>query len=316
MNQLLNPAIHFTQGARAERASLLAEAERTIRAGSKSFRFASNIFDQKKRERAWLLYAWCRACDDLADGQTLGHDAVAPADPERRIAFIRDSTERALAGEPVGLAPFDALRLVAAECAIPRQFILDHLDGFALDAEGWRPQTETDLLLYCYHVAGAVGCMMAVVMGVSPDEEEVLDRAADLGIAFQLANIARDMVEDHHVGRLYLPAEWLPSGGLDVSDRAALAAIALRLRDLVEAYEASARVGAARLPFRSRWAVLSAANIYGAVARKVVARGTRAWDSRTVIGKRRKLVFMAQALVECAVPPAPCGRDTLWTRPR
>jgi phytoene synthase len=315
MNQLPNPLL-FAQGARAERASLLAEAERTIRAGSKSFRFASNLFDQKTRERAWLLYAWCRACDDLADGQTLGHDAVAPADPERRIAFIRDSTERALAGERVGLVPFDALRVVAAECDIPRRFIRDHLDGFALDAEGWRPQSETDLLRYCYHVAGAVGCMMAVIMGVSPDEDELLDRAADLGIAFQLANISRDLIEDHEVGRLYLPADWLPPSGLDGGDRNALAAIALRLRDLVEAYEASARVGAARLPFRSRWAVLSAANIYGAIARKVVARGPHAWDSRTSTGKRRKLGFMAQALAQCAIAPAPLDRNGLLQRPR
>ena len=72
----------------------------------------------------------------------------------------------------------------------------------------------------------------------------------------------------------------------------------------------------ARLPFRSRWAVLSAANIYGAIARKVVARGPHAWDSRTSIGKRRKLVFMAQALAECAIPPAPRDRDGLWIRPR
>ena len=300
----------------AERASLLAEAERTIRAGSKSFRFASNLFDQKTRERAWLLYAWCRACDDLADGQTLGHDAVAPADPERRIAFIREQTERALAGARVGIAPFDALRVVASECEIPRRFIDDHLAGFALDAEGWRPQSERDLLRYCYHVAGAVGCMMAVVMGVSPDDEALLDRAADLGIAFQLANISRDLIEDQAVGRLYLPAEWLPASGLDGDDREALAGIARRLADLVAAYEASARVGAARLPFRSRWAVLSAANIYGAIARKVVARGAQAWDSRTVIGKRRKLLFMAQALAQCAMPPAALDREGLWTRPR
>ena len=300
----------------AERASLLAEAERTIREGSKSFRFASNLFDQKTRERAWLLYAWCRACDDLADGQTLGRDAVAPADPERRIAFIRETTELALAGERVGVAPFDALRVVANECAIPRRFIDDHLAGFALDADGWRPASEADLLRYCYHVAGAVGCMMAVVMGVPSDDEEILDRAADLGIAFQLANIARDLIEDHEVGRLYLPAEWLPAAGMDGVDRAALIPIARRLADLVAAYEASARVGAARLPFRSRWAVLSAANIYGAIARRVVARGAHAWDSRTVIGKRRKLVFMAQALAECAMPPPSYDRDGLWTRPR
>lgn len=299
----------------AERSSLVAEAERIIREGSKSFRFSSNLFDQKTRERAWLLYSWCRACDDLADGQILGHNAAAPADPARRIALIRDLTDRALAGETVGVAPFDALRVVAQECAIPRRFIDDHLAGFALDAQGWQPGDEADLLRYCYHVAGAVGCMMAVLMGVAPDDAETLDRAADLGIAFQLANIARDIVEDHGVGRVYLPADWLGPGGLDPADRRTLAALAERLAALSAAYEASARVGAARLPFRARWAVLAAAGIYGAIGRKVVARGTSAWDSRTAIGKAVKLVLVVNALVECGDRPAPLGRAGLWTRP-
>ena len=297
----------------AERQQLVAEAERIIREGSKSFRFASNLFDQETRERAWLLYCWCRACDDMADGQTLGHNAQAPADPEARLAFLRETTDRALAGEKVGIAPFDALRVVAAECGIPRRFIDDHLDGFALDAEGWRPASEQDMLRYCYHVAGAVGCMMAVIMGVSPEDEETLDRAADLGLAFQLSNIARDLVEDHRVGRTYIPAEW---GGVDPANRAALAGYAERLAALVERYETSARVGAARLSFRARWAVLSAANIYGAIARWVVARGETAWDSRTVIHKPAKLVHVINALVECGDRPEPIDRIGLWTRPR
>jgi len=297
----------------AERGLLIAEAERIIREGSKSFRFASNLFDQPTRERAWLLYSWCRACDDIADGQTLGHDAVAPANPAERLAFLRETTARARAGETIGLAPFDALRIVAAECAIPRRFIDDHLAGFALDAEGWRPRSEADLLRYCYHVAGAVGCMMAVLMGVSPGDDETLDRAADLGIAFQLANIARDLVEDAGVGRSYVPADW---GAADPADRVALAAIALRLETLAAPYEASARVGATRLPFRARWAVLSAANIYGAILRKVVARGPTAWDSRTAVPKAAKLVFVVNALVECGDKPASVDRAALWTRPR
>ena len=299
--------------AAAERRSLVAEAERIIREGSKSFRFASNLFDQKTRERAWLLYCWCRACDDLADGQTLGHGAVAPADPERRIALIREQTERALAGERTGLAPFDALALVAAECAIPRRFVDDHIAGFALDAAGWTPKTEQDLLGYCYRVAGAVGCMMAVLMGVPPEDEETLDRAADLGIAFQLANIARDLVEDREVGRSYVPAEWDTAGA---DNRAALTGIAARLGRLVEAYEVSGRVGAGRLPFRARWAVLAAANIYGGIARKVVARGDAAWDRRVVVHKPAKLAMVAKALVGAMLPAPRGGRDGLWTRPR
>ena len=287
---------------RAERESLVAEAERIIRHGSTSFRFASRLFDQPTRERAWLLYAWCRACDDLTDGQVLGHGAVPPADPAARVALARTLTDRALAGAQTGERAFDALALVVEECAIPRRFIDDHLEGFALDAAGWRPGTQEDLLLYCYHVAGAVGCMMAVIMGIAPDDEETLRHAADLGMAFQLANIARDIVEDDGVGRIYIPADWLAEKGIvpgtlgEPRHRADLAEFARRLAALAAPYEASARIGAERLPRRSRWAVLSAANIYGDISRKVIARGERAWDSRTVISKWAKLAHVARAL--------------------
>ena len=105
--------------------------------------------------------------------------------------------------------------------------------------------------------------MMAVIMGVAAGRRGDARRAADLGIAFQLANIARDIVEDDAVGRIYLPATWLAEEDLapgalgEPRHRAELAEFARRLAALAAPYEASARVGADRLPRRSRWAVLS-----------------------------------------------------------
>jgi phytoene synthase len=305
-----------------ERDRLVEAALRSISAGSKSFRFASQLFDLQTRERSWLLYAWCRACDDVTDGQTLGHDAIAPTDPEARIAFIKGMTARALADEPTGLVAFEAFRQVARECTIPAAVAYDHLAGFERDAAGWRPETEDDLLSYCYQVAGAVGVMMAHVMGVAPQDEGTLDRAADLGIAFQLANIARDIVEDARVGRVYLPAEWLEEEGLagadlaDLSHLAPLARIAQRLERLADTYRRSSRTGAARLPFRSRWAVLSAAGIYGEVATKAAALGPRAWDTRITTPKGEKLALVMDAFWEALWPVRPLARDGLWTRPR
>jgi phytoene synthase len=305
-----------------ERAVIVAYARQAIERGSKSFRFASRLFDRRTRVRAWLLYAWCRACDDLSDSQSYGHGAVAVADPERRLGYLREQTARALSDQESVDPAFDALRLLSAECSLPPRFIEDHLAGFARDAEGWTPVTEEDLLSYCYQVAGAVGCLMAVVMGVSPDDEETLDRAADLGIAFQLANIARDLGEDHSIGRCYLPAEWLsdvnlsPSDHMDPINRERLVSVVNRLCRLVRAYEASARVGAARLPMRSRWAVLSAARIYGAIAGKVAERGPAAWDSRTFVPRSEKLKHVLAAAREALADPEPVGRSGLWTRPR
>lgn len=303
------------------RDALVATAGETIAKGSKSFSLASRLFDRTTRERAWLLYAWCRACDDISDGQTLGHDAVAVDDPQARLSMLRVQTARALNGEVVDDMPFDALGIVAAECAIPRAFIDDHLEGFALDAKGWRPRSEADMLRYCYHVAGAVGCMMAVLMGVRPDDRDTLDRASDLGIAFQLANIMRDLSEDDAIGRCYLPEEWLvemdipPGQHMKPLYRPRMAALARRMCGLVEAYEASARVGAARLPFRARWAVLAAAGIYGNIARTVAARGAEAWNHRTVIGRGAKLRRVARAYIEARRAPVTTARTGLWTRP-
>ena len=304
-----------------ERQRLVDESGRIIAQGSKSFRFASQIFDRETRERSWLLYAWCRACDDITDGQTLGHDAVSPTNPDERIAFLRDRTGDALAGRATGLAAFDALALVAAECAIPADLPADHLAGFARDAAGWTPANEEELLSYCYQVAGAVGVMMAHVMGVAASEKDTLNRAADLGIAFQLANIARDVVDDAKVGRLYLPTAWLVAEGIPAGEiaeakhRPALARIARRLGDLADRYRLSSKVGAARLPFRSRWAVLSAARIYGAVAERAIELGEQAWDRRISIPRREKFALVLAALSDSLVKPEAVSREGLWTRP-
>ena len=78
----------------------------------------------------------------------------------------------------------------------------------------------------------------------------------------------------------------------------ALARIARRLVDRVELYEASARLGVGRLPFRSRLAVLSALRIYGAIGRRVAELGDAAWDERVTIGKARKLAFVVPSFAE------------------
>ncbi len=305
---------------------LVEDAQRTIAAGSKSFRFASQLFDLKTRERSWLLYAWCRACDDITDGQTLGHDAVSVDNPDERIAFLRAQTDAALSGQPTGLVPFDALAMVAAETRIPTHLAHDHLAGFTRDAAGWTPTSEDDLLSYCYQVAGAVGVMMAHVMGVDPGHtdssvgdpraKDTFRRAADLGIAFQLANIARDIVDDARVGRSYIPIDWT-DGDLDPLDpvqRPRLVEIAKRLSSLADRYRTSSKVGAARLPFRSRWAVLSAAAIYGQVATRAVELGANAWDRRISISKAEKFALVAKAFAEALLPVRNASRDGLWTR--
>jgi 15-cis-phytoene synthase len=287
-----------------DRSALVEAARESIAKGSKSFALASRLFDRRTRERAWLLYAWCRRCDDIADGQDHGGTMSRVEDAVERVADIAGLTADALEGKATGDAAFDALGVVASECRIPHRYAYDLIEGFALDAADWHPRTEADMLRYCYHVAGAVGCMMAVVMGVDPEDEETLERAADLGRAFQLANIARDIREDDAAGRCYIPDTWLaradigPGEQMRPFNREKLAGIARRLADMAGEHETRARLGARRLPFRSRWAVLAAAGIYGDIASEVARRGPAAWDRRVVTSRNAKLGWIAKALIQ------------------
>ena len=252
---------------------------------------------------------------------------TAVADGQARLAAMRAQSDAALRGEATGDPAFDGFGLVMRECAIPPRYAHDLLDGFALDAQDWRPTTEADMLRYCYHVAGAVGCMMAVLMGVDPQDEATLDRACDLGLAFQLANIARDIGEDQQAGRCYLPHQWLtemeipPGRQMEPAFRPQLTLLARRLTSLAADYEASARHGTGALPPRAAWAVLAAAGIYGDIAREVARRGEHAWDDRVVTPRNEKLGWVCRAGVQIfgrsSRWPASAPRPAhLWTRPR
>lgn len=302
-------------------------AEQSIAKGSRSFGAASQLFDRRTRERAWLLYAWCRACDDIADGQDHGGLLVQIPEDEvlARAAEIRALTDLALLGDATGNPAFDCLAILHRECPIPRVYVEALLQGFDRDAQGWRPRSEDDLFSYCWNVAGAVGCMMAIVMGVDPGDRDTIDRACDLGIAFQLANIARDIADDAGADRCYLPLDWLvemdipPGMHMHPAYRKRLAVMAKWLAEYVDLYEASARIGARKLPFRSRWAVLAASNIYGAIGEKVRERGERAWDHRVSTSGAEKAGFVASALARAIIPAKPgeaaLAREGLWNRP-
>jgi phytoene synthase len=293
-------------GGGRERAALVRKARKSIARGSKSFALASRLFDRATRERVWLLYAWCRRCDDIADGQEHGSSVLQldDASAKQRIMAIRILTERALEGQPTAELAFDAFNQVSAECRLNKDDANDVIEGFALDSAGWRPRNEEDLMRYCFHVAGAVGVMMAKVMGVSPDDHETLDRACDLGLAFQLVNIARDVSDDDAAGRCYIPIEWqvekdMPPGlRLRPEYREQLVELVGRMLDLAEQHEAAARYGANGLTFRQRWAVLSAAGIYGAIGRKVREAGPRAWDHRVYTSVWAKIGFVMRGFID------------------
>ncbi len=305
---------------------ILGHARAAIARGSKSFAMASRLFDPVTRDRAMLLYAWCRHTDDVIDGQLLGNgrnDDDRP--PAERLAEVERLTELALAGQPTGDPAYEALARVVRETGMPQRYPRDLVHGFRIDIEKRPFVSLDDTLSYCYHVGGCVGVMMAIVMGVSPDDKATLDRASDLGIAFQINNIARDVIEDAANSRRYIPDDWLASVNLDARsfafppNRRQLARLVTRLVNLAEDYEASALYGTPALPWRAAWAVLAAARIYGGIGRKVRDAGADGLDRRMHTTKAEKLAAVAMALAETLGRqrrwPAPGpARTGLWTR--
>src|ERR1051325_7425060 len=170
----------------------------------------------------------------------------------------------------------------------------------AMDVRGTRYGSLRELLLYCYRVAGTVGLMMAHVMGLR--DESALKHAADLGIAMQLTNIARDVIEDAETGRIYLPLNWLDEAGIPTDRIAApeyrdgLAMLALRLLREARRYYVSGDAGLWHLSFRSACAVSAARHIYSEIGSLLIRKGPRAWDERTYVTGARKIWVIARAI--------------------
>lgn len=305
---------------------LEAQSREAIQKGSKSFAAAAALFDAPTRADAEMLYAWCRHCDDVIDGQTLGHGMSPVADGPARLEALYAQTRAAMAGETPTDPVFAAFQTVALRRGIPERYALDMIDGFAMDVAGRRYRTLDDLLDYCWGVAGVVGTMMALVMGVRPDDLPTLRRAQDLGLGFQLTNIARDIVEDARNGRVYVPGDWLaelsvPEDAVaDSAHRTAVAALAKRLVDAAEPYYASARWGLRDLPVRSAWAIAAARGVYRQIGLDVVKAGDTAWDERVVVSGRMKawraleggvVALRSATLDRWGAPPK---RPAMWSR--
>ncbi len=306
-------------------ADVVERANQAIAAGSKSFAAAARLFDTHTRESAVMLYAWCRHCDDVIDGQQLGHNQRAGerSNGLAKLALLEKATRQACAGGPCSDPIFEGLAEVVRRHEIPVRYPLEHLAGFRMDVENADYLHLSDTLLYCWRVAGVVGVMMALVMGTRA--AATLDRACDLGMAFQLTNIARDVVEDAAIGRVYLPADWLAEAGIrsqadlmDERSRPALGHVAARLVDAADPYYQSAVAGIGALPLRSAWSIATARGVYRDIGRKVKAHGAHAWDSRISTSRLDKLWFVARgaavAVAAHGIEPPPRPPE-LWTRP-
>lgn len=268
--------------------------------GSRTFHAASRVLPARIRQPAMALYAFCRVADDAVDGDVLGGSADA-AMRLRGLQQMHDRLDRVYAGQPRQVATDRAFAAVVARHRIPRALPQALLEGFEWDVVGRRYPDLEALQGYAARVAGSVGAMMALIMGVT--DREVVDRACDLGVAMQLTNIARDVGEDARANRLYLPLDWLAEAGIDPeaflarpvhSD--ALAQVIARLLGVADAIYRRATEGIAHLPLDCRPGIFAARLLYADIGHALAQRRHDSVTQRAVVGRGRKLALLGRAL--------------------
>jgi phytoene synthase len=275
-----------------------------LRGGSKTFYAASLVLPPSTRKSATALYAFCRMADDAIDQ---GHDRAAA------LAQLRTRLDRIYAGHPAAHATDRVFADCVAKHEIPKEFPAALLEGFEWDAAGRRYQTLSELRSYGVRVAGTVGVMMALVMGVR--ERWILERACDLGVAMQLTNIARDVGEDARAGRIYLPLDWLQEAGMDPTAwlakptfGAALGSVIERLLAAAEDLYARSDAGLARLPMACRPGMFAARRLYAEIGHELARRGFDSVNRRAIVSWQRKSRVLTEAVLAAAVRHAPGER--------
>jgi len=179
---------------------------------AKTFYLGTLLLPQEKRKAIWAIYVWCRRTDEIMDSveaSTKSKDELSD-----NLDEWEENTKNVFKGNIK--SELDSVLLDTIE-KYPQsiQPYLDMIDGQRMDLNKFRYKDFDELKLYCYRVAGTVGLMTQNVMGIDsayttapwsamPDPSEA---AIALGIANQLTNILRDVGEDRHRGRIYLPQE-------------------------------------------------------------------------------------------------------------
>jgi 15-cis-phytoene synthase len=265
-------------------------AEVTRRASS-NFYYAFMLLAAERRRALYAVYAFCRFVDDIADDESIGEPAVL-------LARWREELDRVYGGTPTR-AVSRALADAAGRFNIPREYFEEVIAGVEMDLSRKRYATFEDLRLYCYRVASAVGLICIEIFGYSNPAAK--QYAEDLGIAFQLTNILRDVKEDAGRGRIYLPladlarfgvAEDEILGGIYSANFVRLMEFeAGRARDYYERAERA-------LPSEDRSTLLTAEAmrlIYGSLLKLIVRSNYRVLDGRLSLSTSRKLYLVGRA---------------------
>ena len=219
---------------------------------AKSFNWAGFFLPKNTYEECSKLYAFCRILDDVVDS---GQDLKIKKERFNEIKDIIKLYEIKFTDDQNMLVVNDMLALIENK-NIKRIILNDLIDGIESDLKKEiNFTTIKELLVYSYRVAGTVGLMMARILSVK--DSRALKGAIDLGIAMQLTNIARDVIEDQKIGRKYIEQDF-------DNIKATL--------QLADTFYESSFSSIKKIPFRFRFTILVARRVYRQIGRKIISK--------------------------------------------
>jgi len=259
--------------------------QRAAASGS-SFYYSFLFLEPRRRQAITALYAFCREVDDVVD------ECPDPGIARTKLDWWRGELAALYTGRPSHPVT-QALAGSLKEFHLPQEQLLEIIDGMEMDLDNARYADFKALHLYCYRVASVVGLLAAEIFGYK--DRQTLKYAHDLGLAFQLTNIIRDVGEDARRGRIYLPQDELARFGVADDDL-----VGARYSDSfhtlmefqVERARATYQQAFAQLPSadrKSQRAGLVMTAIYRATLDEIVRDNYRVLDQRISLPPLRKL---------------------------
>ncbi len=256
----------------------------------RSFRWGGAFLPQSVLDECALIYAFCRLVDDTADEAKSRDEAYTAL--KQIVAELKGEQPRPLIVEFRKLFVGDELKPA-----------FELLQGVINDLERVRISTNMELLRYCYLVAGTVGLMMCKPLRVR--ETSATKHAISLGIAMQITNICRDVGEDRDRDRVYLPANLLRIHGLDQEKLTpeGVKPVVENLLQLADDYYREGRAGFSFIPWRQRFAILVAGNLYREIGQEIRRQDYPVLERRVFVRWPRKTwVVLRSALQILGLP--------------
>lgn len=242
---------------------------------SKSFYWASKFLPKKILKKVINIYAFCRLQDDLVD------EGIK----------IEGSNE------------VEELENIIKSYGVSSNIISNLMEGINSDENFKRYKDNSELLRYCYKVAGVVGLMMIKALDIKQVEAKYF--AIDLGMAMQLTNISRDIIQDHKKNRIYIPEN---TGINEDTIKNMTSENEIKLKKVVnqlilksEIYYKSSLNGMRYIPIRSRLAILVSLRIYQGIGIKIIKTKEKFIHENIYVTNKEKTFIIAKTLIEFLV---------------